>query len=168
MCTNGNHSIGNLYVQMETTLSEIYVYRWKPLYWKSMRTDGNHSIGNLCVQLETTLLEIYVYRWKPLYWKSMCTDGNHSIGNLCVQMETTLVTVFLITEKLLSLWLWNFQTFSLFLLTVLWKIEGNCISGSFFIADLWEVGRKKHFFNFMAFSPFQAKMKTKMFLYERH
>ena len=31
----------------------------------------------------------------------------------------TAVTVFLIAEKLLSLWPWNFYAFSLFLLTVL-------------------------------------------------
>ena len=34
------------------------------------------------------------------------------------------------------------------------------MSGLLFIADLWEVGREKYIhFDFMAFKPFQAKIK---------
>ena len=48
---------------------------------------------------------------------------------------------------------------SLFLLTILWKIKRNCMSGLFCMAYLSKVGRKKHFFNFMVFKPLQAKIK---------
>ena len=48
---------------------------------------------------------------------------------------------------------------SLFLLTILWKIKRNCMSGLFGMAYLSKVGRKKHFLNFMVFKPFQAKIK---------
>ena len=64
-----------------------------------------------------------------------------------------LVTVFLIAEKLLSLWLWNFQTLSLLLLTAVWKTMRNFMSGLFCIANLLNMGRKKYFFNFTDFNP---------------
>ena len=41
--------------------------------------------------------------------------------------------VFVIAEILVSLWLWNFQTSSLFLLIMLWKIKRNCMSGYFIL-----------------------------------
>ena len=69
------------------------------------------------------------------------------------------VTVLLIAEKLLSLWLQNIQTFSLFLLIALWKIKRNCMSGLAFFRDLLEVGKKKkHFLNFVDFRPFNVKI----------
>ena len=59
------------------------------------------------------------------------------------------------TIKLMAL------TFILFLLTVLWKIEINCMSVSFLVVDLLEVGRKKEFFNIMVFNPLSFPNKAK-------
>ena len=50
------------------------------------------------------------------------------------------------------------QAFWLFLLTVLRKIECNCMSRLFFIDDLSDVGTA-FFFNFMVFKPTQANLK---------
>ena len=80
------------------------------------------------------------------YWKFMCTDKNNDKNKTKPLSSSTPFTVFLIAEKLLNLWLWNFQTFSLFLLTGLWKIKCNCMSGLFCIANLLEVDWKKAFF----------------------
>ena len=77
-----------------------------------------------------------------LYWKFMCT-GKDSDRNKKKELASLLYVslqlqfaVFLIAEKLLSLWLCNFCTFSLFVMTVLWKIKRNCMGGPFFFADL--------------------------------
>ena len=75
----------------------------------------------------------------------MCTDEKNNKDKNKKNLPTPApVLVFLITEKLLSLRLWNFQSFSLFLGTILMKIERNCISASFFIVDLLKMGREKH------------------------
>ena len=79
------------------------------------------------------------YRWEEMskaieenrkFWLKGWYENSMYIRNLCVQIKIMLrkkraypsppsipVTVFLIAEKLLSLWLWDFHTFSLFLLT---------------------------------------------------
>ena len=50
-----------------------------------------------------------------LYQKLMCIDkNNHKKKTESLSLTSTPVPVFLIAEKLLSQWLWNFQTFSLF------------------------------------------------------
>ena len=65
--------------------------------------------------LEENKLTIILMWQFNLYWKFMCTDENNdkSKTNLPPPPSTS-ATVFLIAEKLLSLWLWNFQTFSWF------------------------------------------------------
>ena len=84
----------------------------------------------------------------------MCTDGNDDKNKTNLPPSpSTLVAVIIIAEKLLSLWLWNFQTFGLFLLSVLLKIKHNCVSGFFCIAGLSKVGRKKHFLKFYGLTP---------------
>ena len=52
---------------------------------------------------------------------------------------STSVTILLTAEKLLNLRFVYFLTFSLFLLTVLLRIEGNCMSGLFFIEHFSEI-----------------------------
>ena len=74
-----------------------------------------------------------------------------------IPSTSTPVTVFLITEKLLSLWHWNFQTFSS--INVLWKIKQNCVSELFCIANLFEVDRKIFLFNSIDINPLQIKME---------
>ena len=100
----------------------------------------------------------------------MYENSNYTI-NLCLQRKimirakqtyllppSTPITVFLITEKLLPLWLWNFQICSL--VNVLWKIKHNCMMDYLCIAHLLEVERKNtSSFNFMDFKPLQTKMK---------
>ena len=50
-----------------------------------------------------------------LFWKFMCTDENNDKNKTNLFLPpSTPVTVFLIARKLLYLWLWNLQTFSLF------------------------------------------------------
>ena len=75
----------------------------------------------------------------------MCADQNHDKNKTNLPRPPP-VTVFLIAERQLSLWLWNFQTFGLFLLIVLGKTKRNCMSVLFCIANLLEVGRKKNIF----------------------
>ena len=59
-----------------------------------------------------------------IYYKFTGKNNNKSKTNLPSPSPLS-VKVFLIAEKLLSLWLWNFQTFCLFLLNVLWKTKRN-------------------------------------------
>ena len=77
-----------------------------------------------------------------LYWKFMCIDKTMIRTKRTYHLPpSTQVRVFLIAEELLSLWLWNFQTFGLFLLTVLWKIKRNCMSGlDYFVLQIVEGG----------------------------
>ena len=101
-------------------------------------------------------------------------DNSTYIGTLCVQAKMMIRTkrtyllysstpaiVFLFVEKLLTLWFSNFQTFSLFLLIVLWKSKHNCMSELFCIANLLEVGRRNIFFNVIWFNfpPNQNQVK---------
>ena len=86
-----------------------------------------------------------------LFYKPMSTDKNNKKNKTNLPpppSPSTSVTAFLIAENLLGLWLRNFQTFTLFLLTVLLKIKTNCMSALFSIKYLFVVGRKKTFFNF--------------------
>ena len=88
--------------------------------------------------------------------KTVFCDNLIYIINLCIDQNNdkskkNKIKLPLIAEKLLSLWLWNFQTFDLFLLTVLWKIDHDCMRRLFFIADLLEVGRETHNFKFYGF-----------------
>ena len=76
-----------------------------------------------------------------IYSDKSKTNLNETSPPLALQL-----TVFLIAEKQFSLWLWNFQTFSFFFLTVLWKITRNCMTGLFSIPNLLKMGRKKYFF----------------------
>ena len=89
-----------------------------------------------------TQLKIYVYKDNGKNIKTY-TFTFHLHFNCCK------------TIKLMAL------TFILFLLTVLWKIEINCMSVSFFVVDLLEVGRKKEFFNIMVFNPLSFPNKAK-------
>ena len=73
--------------------------------------------------------------------KFMCTDKINDKNKTNLPPSPSIpVTVFLIPEKLISLWLWNIQAFSLFLLTVLWKIKRIYMSGLFYIENFLEVG----------------------------
>ena len=78
-----------------------------------------------------------------LYWKFMCTEKKIMIRTkqTYTLFPSTLVIVFLIAEKIMGLWLWNLQTFSLFLLSVLWKVKRNCMSELFCIGNLLEIGQ---------------------------
>ena len=81
-------------------------------------------------------------------------DNSIYFGNLSVQTKIIIKTKlplplhssysFLNCWKLLSLWIWNFQTLSFF--NVLWKIKRNYINGLFRIANLLKVGKKKNIF----------------------
>ena len=84
------------------------------------------------------VLEINVYR--RIQW--------FASKKLLPLSPSPVTPVFLVAEQLLNLRLWNIQSFNLFLLTALRKIELNCMSGSFFT---------EIFFNFMVFNPSKSK-----------
>ena len=96
-----------------------------------------------------------------LYWKFICTDENNDKNKkeLPPPLSSTPIAVFLIAEKLLTLWLWNFKTFSFFLLPFLWKLERNCIPGLFFIFLYLSEIEKNSCFNYLVFNSLQAKVK---------
>ena len=100
------------------------------------------------------ILEIYVYRLDAKNKTNLPPPSPQP-----PPPPSTPVTVFLIAEKLLSLWIWNLQTSSLYFLTVLRKIKSNCRSGLFCMANLLELVKKNIFFNFVDFNPLQAKIK---------
>ena len=110
--------------------------------WRKNKELADEKNWVLTVMIKKLLWEEF-----NLYWKFTCTDKNNDQikKNLHPPLSSTIVTVFLIDEKLLSLWLWNFKTFSLFLLPVLVKLECNCLRRLFFITDLLKKNRKKTF-----------------------
>ena len=92
------------------------------------------------------ILEIYVYR----------QNYNKNKTNF-PPLTSTPVTVFLVeTTKPMIL---KFSGFLVVLLTILWKIKDNCMSGSFCIANLLEVGRKIFFLVLWLSPPNQIEAK---------
>ena len=101
--------------------------------------------NKLAFMIESLLCEF------NLFYKPMRTDKNKKINKTNLPpppSPPTSVTAFVIAENLLGLWLQKFETFTLFLLTVLLKIKTNCMSALFFLKYLFVVGRKKTFLNF--------------------
>ena len=81
-----------------------------------------------------------------LFWKYKCTDENSDMNKKKLHPPLPFtVTVLLIAVKLLSLWLWNFQSASLSIWTALWKSVCNYMTGLCLVAYLSDEG-KKHFF----------------------
>ena len=81
-------------------------------------------------------------RWEKM---SKATKENKltiMIKRLLWEFNLYPVTVFLIAEKLPSLWIWNFQIFSLVLLTVLWKLSVIARVDYFVLQIFLEMGRK--------------------------
>ena len=89
----------------------------------------------------------------------MSTDENNDKNKTNLLLSSTLVTAFLIAQKLLS----KPMTIWIFRLSLLWKIDRNCISGLFFITNLSEVVRKKHSFYFYGFPHPLSQNKEKYF-----
>ena len=73
----------------------------------------------------------------------MCTDENND------KKKTSYIPNCWKTAKPMTLKFWGFQF-------VFWKIQRNCMSGLFCIADLSKVGRKEFSFSFMGFNSVQA------------
>ena len=107
-------------------------------------------------------IEIKRPLWEfDLYCKLMRADENNDKNKKNIpRSPLTQVIIFLIAEKLLSLRLWNFQAFILFLWTVLGKNECNCMRGLLFYCRFVGGGLKnKHFFSFMISLPSQKELK---------
>ena len=75
------------------------------------------------------------------YWKHMCADKNNDKNKMNLPPPpppSTPVLVSLIAEKLLHLWLWNFQAFSsLFLLTFCEKLSVIAWVNYFILQICW-------------------------------
>ena len=101
----------------------------------------------MSIAVEENKLAVTIKRlmWEfKLSWKFIFADKNNDKNKTnLLPLLSIPVTVFLIAEKLLRLWLWNFQTFSFFLLPVWWKIKPSCMSGLFCIVNLLEVGESQ-------------------------
>ena len=96
-----------------------------------------------------------------MYWKFMCTDENNNENKTNLPSPLTFHSRYSFLNyykktKPMTLKFWDFQ---FFLLTVLWKIKCNFISGLFCIAALSRWEEKNLFCNFMVFKSLQAKMK---------
>ena len=89
----------------------------------------------------------------------MSTDENNDKNKTNLLLSSTLVTAFLIAQNLLS----KSMTLWIFRLSLLWKIDRNCISGLFFITNLSEVVRKKHSFYFYGFLHPRSQNEEKYF-----
>ena len=102
---------------------------------------------------------------KILFWgftvtcMFMSTDENNDKNKTNLLLSSTLVTAFLIAQNLLS----KSMTLWIFRLSLLWKIERNCISVLFFITNLSEVVRKKHSFYFYGFLHPRSQNEEKYF-----